>query len=217
MLIHYGKEGRCRATIRTAKGLVCTAKTLPCADARQRPPGNASDGNGTIAVRVDNLHGKGRCRACAGLPCGRLFAVRADFAVRALGCRARYHCRAACSLPCAHSLPCVRAVSCDTLCRAPACKAARQSPLQARLQGLPGAQVSATWPLCRACAHGKVTKSPLPCAYARQRPLVFSFFFCFSLIPAFQKLHFTYITYTTYIFTIASPNTSRTPQIHQHT
>ncbi|KAK1626510.1 hypothetical protein QYE76_000825 [Lolium multiflorum] len=87
-----------------------------------RPPGKVSDGNGTIAVRVDNLHGKGRCRACAGLPCGRLFAVHADFAVRALGCRARYHCRAACSLPC------VRVVPCDTLCRAPACKAARQSP-----------------------------------------------------------------------------------------
>jgi hypothetical protein len=32
--------------------------------------------------RMANSHGKGRCRACAGLPCGRCFAVCRFFAVR---------------------------------------------------------------------------------------------------------------------------------------
>ncbi|KAK1691930.1 hypothetical protein QYE76_008627 [Lolium multiflorum] len=61
--IHYGKTGLCRASNRTAKDPVRPAKALPCADARQRPPGKASDGSGDVAVRIEHLHGKGRCRA----------------------------------------------------------------------------------------------------------------------------------------------------------
>jgi hypothetical protein len=72
---HYGKTIHCRATIRTAKALICPAKVLPCVDARQRLHGNASDGNEDIAVRQTKPHGKGlyrarqRCRAAAPLPC----------------------------------------------------------------------------------------------------------------------------------------------------
>jgi hypothetical protein len=79
--IHYGKTLRCRATDRTAKTLFCPAKALPCVDARQRLHGNTSDGNEDIVVHMTKLHGKGLCRACATLPCGRCFAVRGIFAV----------------------------------------------------------------------------------------------------------------------------------------
>jgi hypothetical protein len=80
---HYGKNGHCCAPLRTVEDLICTAKVLPCVDARQRPPGKDSDGNGNIVV--DHLHGNVLCRARTGLPCGRRFAVHAAFVVQLVG------------------------------------------------------------------------------------------------------------------------------------
>jgi hypothetical protein len=75
--------------------------------------------------------------------------------------------------------------------------------------------VSSTWRLCRVCAHDKVIKSPLPCAYTRQRALFFSFFCCFLLIPCISNIAIDNKAYTHIIFNITSPNTTGTPQIHQ--
>lgn len=179
---HYGKTIRCRATDRTAKALICPAKVLPCVDARQR-------------LRRQRRH----CRAPdqtarqRPLPCARNVAVRLPL------CRARDLYRARAPLPCGRSLPCailfaVRHLLAVRLplpavlplpCGNTPARTAKPPP--GTPSSAPGAQVSSTWRLCHVYAHGKVTKSPLPCAYTRQRPLDFLFFFCFSLIPTFQN------------------------------
>jgi hypothetical protein len=57
------------------KGFAVRARTANYAPQRVR-------GKAFIAVRMAKLHGKGLCRACATLPCGRCFVVRTFFAVR---------------------------------------------------------------------------------------------------------------------------------------
>jgi hypothetical protein len=109
---HYGKTVRCRATNRTAKGSICTAKILPCVAARERLVGKETDGKGYFAERFANSARQSLCRASRSMPCVVFYAVRPNFAVRRVLCRAPELCRAPVLCRAHKSLPCA------SLCRA---------------------------------------------------------------------------------------------------
>jgi hypothetical protein len=199
--MHYGRNRLCRASHWTAKRPIRTAKALPCVHARHSLHGKVFDGKAAFAVRMDGLHGNALCRASPSLPCAADAAVRGIFAVRRHRCRAPLLCRAPYFFAVRPALPCATMFAVRRFAVRPCSATHGKEPCRHAPQELPGAQLGDTWPLCRACAHGKETKCPLPCAHTRQRGLVFSFFCYFSIIPAFQILHFTNIAYITYIST----------------
>ena len=169
---HYGRHWLCRAAKMHGKGRNThgkgfavrrrTAKTARQSLARQR-----------VLCRASL-----RTRTAKPLPCGLTCAVRRN----ALPC-ALTHCRA-------EHLPCVsqrHARQHALLCRAPSSRRARQTRSFAlrlsstrtvkNFPGIPRPAPGLSFAVRMRTA--KLPNGPLPCAYARQRPWDFSFFFCF--------------------------------------
>jgi hypothetical protein len=195
---------------RMAKGRKRTGKPLPSVDARQRTHGNVANGNAIFAVR-HALYARQRplpCHVCVAVRQAR-FAVECNVVVRRLLCHAAWLCHAPETLPCGVALPCAgRCHACDFVMRqdvavrgalpcgkklpcvaALPCAAGTARTAKAVLAHLAssqGAQVGATWVLCHAHAHDKVTKWSFAVRIRTAKNLQYFLFFLFS----FNSLHF---------------------------